>query len=381
MRAIDGGLAAPRAVLDRAVVTKTLLGRLNVILAQFPGATELVFNRPGEVLVEVGSTWTKFVDESLTIDWVHGLATAAARYSEQQINTSAPIMSAPLPGGERMQFVLPPAVEPGCASLTLRLPSHGIRSLEAYNADGYFSRFAWGFNDTEYLRRRDELDQVDVELVESLRSRDLVKFLESAVRAKKNIAVIGDTGSGKTTLMKTLCQSIPGYERLITIEDVRELFLPMHDNRVHLLYSKGSQGQAPITPADLIGSCMRMRPDRALLAELRGSEAFDYLKLLTTGHAGSITSFHARSCALAYERYIFMAREHLQAASYSTAELHRTLALTIDVIVHVVAVPLNDGSAEPPKDRYIKQIHFNPLASLEEGIGHGATMHTERNAA
>jgi type IV secretion system protein VirB11 len=90
--------------------------------------------------------------------------------------------------------------------------------------------------------------------------------------------VVGDTGSGKTTLMKALCQIIPGAERLITIEDVRELFLPMHGNVVHLLYSAGKQGVADISAQDLIRSCMRMKPDRVLLAELRGAEAFDFLK-------------------------------------------------------------------------------------------------------
>ena len=83
-----------------------------------------------------------------------------------------------------------------------------------------------------------------------------------------------------------MCQFIPGAERLVTIEDVRELMLPHHPNRVHLLYTKGRADQMTVTPAELIASCMRMAPSRVLLAELRGSEAWDFLKLLTTGHAG-----------------------------------------------------------------------------------------------
>lgn len=371
----------PSAVLDRAAVVTNLLSRLFVILARFPGATELVFNRPGEVMIEHGARWEVVTDDTLTLDWVSGLATTVGRFTNQQINSSRPIMSAMLPGGERLQIVLPPAVEPGFASLSLRIPAQSIRSLDDYNSDGYFERYAWGFDEGQYGRRRSEISPADSELIEALRARDLMRFFSGAVAAKKNIAVVGDTGSGKTTLMKTLCQLIPSYERLVTIEDVRELFLPNHPNRVHLLYSKGGQGQAQVTPADLIASCMRMKPDRALLAELRGGEAFDFLKLLTTGHAGSITSFHAESCALAFERYVFMAKEHPDAGIFDSAVLRRLVSLTVDVIVHVVAVIVQDENGEPRKDRYIKQIHFDPLAKLDAEIGRGATMHVQEASA
>jgi type IV secretion system protein VirB11 len=191
-----------------------------------------------------------------------------------------------------------------------------------------------------------------------------------AVVEKKNIAFVGNTGSGKTTLMKTVCQDIPVHERLITIEDVRELFLPNHPNRVHLLYSKGGQGVAKVTPSDFIASNMRMKPDRVLLAELRGAEAFDFLKLLTTGHSGSITSYHAESCALAMERYVFMAKEHEQAAIYDADALKHLVALTIDVIVHVVAAVVFDAAGNPlRKERYVREVHFDPIAKLQARFG------------
>jgi type IV secretion system protein VirB11 len=120
--------------------------------------------------------------------------------------------------------------------------------------------------------------------------------------------IVGSTGSGKTSFMKTLCRDIPATERIVTIEDVRELFIRHIENCVHLIYSKGGHGQARVTPADLIASTMRMRPDRVLLAELRGSEAYDFLKLLTTGHSGSITSYHASSASVAIERFALMRR-------------------------------------------------------------------------
>ena len=207
------------------------------------------------------------------------------------------------------------------------------------------------------------LNPVDKGLVEALSKRDLKAFFQKAVLHKKNIAVVGETGSGKTTLMKSICQSSPSHERLITIEDVRELVLPSHPNCVHLLYTKGGQGVARITPADLIATTMRMKPDRVLLAELRGSEAFDYLKLLTTGHSGSITSYHAESCALAPDRYVMMCKEHPDAGIFDAASLKRLVTMTIDIVVHVsVELVFDDEGGAVRKDRYISEIGFDPVA-------------------
>ncbi len=107
------------------------------------------------------------------------------------------------------------------------------------------------------------------------------------------------------------------------------------ENCVHLLYSKGGRGQARVTPADLIASTMRTRPDCVLLAELRGSEAYDFLKLLTTGHSGSITSYHASNASIAIERFALMAKEHPEAATWDDVALRRLLSMTIDVGAHI----------------------------------------------
>jgi len=113
-----------------------------------------------------------------------------------------------------------------------------------------------------------------------------------------------------------------------------------------------------------------MKPDRVLLAELRGGEAFDFLKLLTTGHSGSITSYHAESCALAAERYVFMCKEHEQAATYDVPTLKRLVALTIDVILHVVAQNHYDEEGRPiRKERYVAEVHYDPIAKLVARFG------------
>ena len=360
--------SVPSNVLAHDTMVRELLRPLLRFLSR-PEATEIVINRPGEVYVEVGAAWARCDAPDLTLGQLMALATAIATYSEQEIGPHKPILSAMLPDGERVQIVLPPAVELGTVSFSIRRPSARIKSLDEYENEQAFHRYVWA-RSSELDGRIGDLDVVERSLVDCLDSKRLGAFLHQAVRAKKNIAVVGETGSGKTTLMKSLCQSIPTDERLLTIEDVRELFLPNHGNRVHLLYSKGGLGVAKVTPADLIASNMRMKPDRVLLAELRGGEAFDFLKLLTTGHSGSITSYHAESCALAAERYVFMCKEHEQAAIYDAASLKRLVSLTIDVIVHVVAHNHYDVHGHPThKERYVAEVHYDPIAKLMARFG------------
>jgi type IV secretion system protein VirB11 len=143
---------------------------------------------------------------------------------------------------------------------------------------------------------------------------------------------------------------------------VRELFIRHIENCVHLIYSKGAHGQARITPADLIASTMRMRPDRVLLAELRGAEAYDFLKLLTTGHSGSITSYHASNAAVAIERFALMAKEHPEAAAYDDAALKRLLFLSIDVVAHMEAQPVFDNAGVQTGKRWsMTEVWFDPV--------------------
>ena len=115
---------------------------------------------------------------------------------------------------------------------------------------------------------------------------------------------------------------------------------------------------------------MRMDPSRALLAELRGSEAWDFLNLLTTGHAGSITSWHAESCALGSERFVFMAKENNQAATLAREEIKHLFTLTIDVVIHITrrVVFGNDGQ-QIGYERFVDEVYFDPWAKLQARFG------------
>lgn len=382
IRAVPQGLApvakpqGPAPVAKDAAV-RTYLEPLKQHL-EGTGASEIWINEPGELIIEVNGNCEYIKDPSLTFHHLESFAIAIAGLSAQgqQVNKERPILSSTLPDGERVQIVLPPCVEPGKPSFSIRIPNDAIIPLETYKEKGTFERYLWAHPKGQRDELLNLLDREDQELAAPLFDRQLDSFINLAIKARKNIAVVGDTGSGKTTLMKSMCQSIPGEERLITIEDVRELHLPQHRNKVHLLYSKGGQGVAKITPGDLIASCMRMTPSRALLAELRGMEAWDFLKLLTTGHSGSITSYHAESCALAFQRFMFMVKEHPEASTLTRDELTHLITLTLDVIIHVERKIIRDENYKPIRvERYVKEVFFDPWAKNKAKYGDREVIH------
>jgi type IV secretion system protein VirB11 len=356
--------------LPRDVVIRGYLAPLKEHLLAH-GATEIWINKPGELIIQTEQGDITILDAAFDFAYLQAFATAVAVYSPQQqtVSVNNPLLSATLPDGERIQVALPPVVEPGTVSMSIRIPSINIISLDEYEQDGAFSKYVWP-RPTAFEKKIESLKPDDMKLACLLAENQLREFLIEAVRARKNIGVVGDTGSGKTTLMKSMCQHIFHDERVITIEDVRELMLPAHTNCVHLLYSKNAQGIAKVTPADLIAAAMRMAPKRALLAELRGSEAWDFLKLLTSGHSGSITSWHAESCSLAFERFMFMAKENAEAATLSREEIKHLVSLTLDVVVHIKREMVLDASGKQSHYiRYVDEVHFDPWAKMTAQFG------------
>jgi type IV secretion system protein VirB11 len=173
----------------------------------------------------------------------------------------------------------------------------------------------------------------DAVLAEQLKAGKWEDFLRAAVRTRKNIIVSGATGSGKTTLTKALLLEIPADERLITLEDASELRLDGHPNSVRLFYSKDEQGLARVTPKKLLEACLRMRPDRVLLAELRSDEAYYYLRNVNSGHPGSITSVHASSAMLAFEQLTLLVKESPGGRDLSREDIKALLHQLVDVVV------------------------------------------------
>lgn len=285
-----------------------------------PDVTEVVVNRPGEFAVEDAGGWRWVDAPDLTAEALTRIAVAAAAATHQDVDAEQPICSTVLPTGERCQIVLPPAA--AAVSLTLRKPHPSVFALEDLAAVGFFeSATAAGS-----LLRRSEPPPP--------REGDWPAFFRHAVQARRNILVSGATGSGKTTFAKALVALIPADERLITIEDARELVVP-HRNAVHLLYAKDGQGLARIGPHDLLESALRMRPDRILLQELRDASAYFYLRNVNTGHPGSITTIHANSAALAFEQLTLLVKESGPGRDLHRDDIRHLLTTLVDIVVHV----------------------------------------------
>jgi type IV secretion system protein VirB11 len=247
-----------------------------------------------------------------------------ANSTRQRIDEESPLLSASLPSGERIQLALPPATSAGCVAITIRRPSDQVWSIEELSASGIFRATR---------RANDTLDDTESRLLKLLESQDYEAFMRLAVLSRKNILVSGPTGSGKTTWTKALIREIPSEERLITIEDAQELVLDRHPNHVRLFYSKDDQGLARVTPKQLLESCLRMKPDRILLAELRAEEAFDYLRNVNSGHPGSITSVHAASAELAFEQLVLLVKQAPGGRELPRADIKQLLYLLVDVVI------------------------------------------------
>lgn len=288
--------------------------------------TELVVNRPGEVGVERSGRWVWHDAPKLSEPWLRTLAVAAAAYTRQDVGADRPICSTVLPGEERCQIVLPPVAPEGTVSLTIRKPSRRRLTLEDFQTGGLFDQTA--------VARDGEVDATDAELTRLRDQGDWPAFFRLAVEARRNILVSGATGSGKTTFAKGLVELIPTDERLLTIEDTRELVAP-HRNIVHMIYSKDGQGLAPVGPKALLESALRMRPDRILLQELRDGSAFFFLRNVNSGHPGSITTVHADSAALAFEQLTLLVRESEGGRDLPRDDIRALLHLLIDVVVQM----------------------------------------------
>ncbi|HUX74088.1 MAG TPA: P-type DNA transfer ATPase VirB11 [Steroidobacteraceae bacterium] len=317
------------------------LRSLRPLLAD-PEVMELCINRPGEAFIETGVGWRREALLFADFDWCNRLAKLIANSTQQRVDASSPLLSASLPSGERVQIVMPPATTAGCVAISIRRPSDAVWSIGELAQRGIFRK-------TVPAGRSP--GAAEAELSRLLAANEFEAFMRLAVQSRKNILVSGPTGSGKTTWTKALIREIPGDERLVTIEDAQELVLDRHPNHVRLYYSKDDQGVARVTPKQLLETCLRMKPDRILLAELRAEEAFDYLRNVNSGHPGSITSVHAASAALAFEQLVLLVKQNPGGRELARRDIKSLLYLLIDVVIQFGV----EGH-----QRFIKEIWYDP---------------------
>lgn len=277
--------------------------RLDILeeLTEDPKVTEIMINGKDNIFIERDGRiykWNKaFESDSKLEDVIQQIVAKCNR----TVNESSPIVDARLANGSRVNIVLPP--------ISLSGPIVTIRKFP------------------------DKPIDMDKLISFGAISKEVVLFLEKLVKAKYNIIISGGTGSGKTTFLNALSNYIPKDERLITIEDSAELQIQGVANLVRLETRNANvEGCKEITIRDLIKSSLRMRPDRIIVGEVRGSEAIDMVQALNTGHDGSLSTGHANSAKDMLARLETMI---LMGMDLPLSAIRGQLASGIDIIVHL----------------------------------------------
>lgn len=293
------GRLTRRDLAERLVTEICGLGPIDDFL-ECPEITEIMVNGPNEVFVErngkIEKTAVTFRDDAHVLDIINRIVGGVGR----RVDRSQPYVDARLPDGSRVNAIIPP--------LSLSGPVLTIR------------RFPKQYHTLEEL----------VELG-TLEPR-LIKVLDAAVKLDLDIVISGGSGSGKTTTLNILGSSIPTDERIIVIEDSREISIPKH----HVVYletrTESTDGKGKVTIRDLLRNALRMRPDRVIIGECRGKETLDLITAMNTGHEGCLSTVHANSSRDCLTRLIAMAMMSQEPVPLKVVE--SWLASALDIIVH-----------------------------------------------
>jgi pilus assembly protein CpaF len=277
-------------------------------LVRDPTVSEIMVNAPAEVYVErdgvISPSDVVFRNEAHIRRVIDRIVVGIGRH----VDEASPMVDARLADGSRVNIIIPPLV-----------PRSPVITIRKFRGDRYTM----------------------ADLVRTgTASEDIARLLEAAVRAKLNVVVAGGAGTGKTTLLNALSSFIPGRERIVTIEDPIELKLQQRHVIAMEARPPSTEGRGEVTQRDLVRNALRMRPDRIIVGEVRGGEAFDMMQAMNTGHEGSLTTVHANSPrdALArIENMILMAGFELP-----VAVIREQMASSLHLLVHLVR--LADGA-------------------------------------
>lgn len=292
---------ADRVRLIDELVDETLgLGPLEPLMHD-PTVSDILINGPHCVYVErrgqLERTPIKFRNLEHLLEIVQRIASRVGR----RIDESSPMVDARLPDGSRLNAVIRPLALDGA-----------LVSIRRFSARP--------FTQSDLVARRTAIPQ-------------MLEFLSACVRARMNILISGGTGSGKTTLLNMLSESIPAEERIATIEDAAELQLQQpHVARMETR-PPNIEGRGEITSRELLKNALRMRPDRIIVGECRGSEAFDMLQAMNTGHDGGMSTIHANDARDALSRLEMLVG--LAAPELPMWFIHRQIASAIHIVVQV----------------------------------------------
>jgi pilus assembly protein CpaF len=321
---IDGTLGRQeRMRLASEIADEVLgLGPLEPLLRD-PTVTEVMVNSWDRVYFErsgiIHRSDTAFRDDGHVLNIIDKILRPVSR----RLDDSSPMVDARLPDGSRVNAVIPPLAVHG-PSLTIRKFSRELLAAE------------------------------DLVRLGTL-GRSTLEFLAACVRARANILVSGGTGTGKTTLLNLLSDYIPSHERIVTIEDPAELQIK-HEDWVSLeTRPPNIEGKGHVVQRDLVKNALRMRPDRIIIGECRGGEAFDMLQAMNTGHDGSLSTIHANSPRDAIARIENMV---LMAVDLPINAIREQIASGINMLVHLSR--LQDGSR--------RVTHVTEIVGVQGGV-------------
>jgi pilus assembly protein CpaF len=291
---------------------------------QDPAVSDILVNTYRNIFVErfgkLESTDARFKDDGHLMRIIDKIVSQVGR----RVDESSPMVDARLPDGSRVNAIIPPLAVDG--------PILSIR------------RFA-----------RDPLEMEDLINLKTL-TPEIAEILKGVVKAKLNILISGGTGSGKTTTLNVLSRFIPFDERIVTIEDASELQLKQeHVVRLETR-PPNIEGKGEINQRDLVRNSLRMRPDRIIVGEVRGREAFDMLQAMNTGHEGSLTTIHSnspRDALMRIESMVAMANIDIP-----IDHLRRYISSALNVIIHIAR--LQDGTR--------KLLSFQELTGMEGDV-------------
>ncbi len=288
-------------IVDKIFSSIRGLGVLDELL-QDDTISEIMINRFDEIFIDRNGEMIRsevvFDDEDSLDDIIQRIVGKSGR----EVNTANPIADTRLPGGERVNIVLPP--------VSIDSPTVTIR---------------------RFPKERIQMENL---ITLGTISEEAAKFLENLVSKKFNIFISGGTSSGKTTFLNALSDFIPKNERIITIEDSAELQITGIENLIRLeARNSNTAGSGEISIRDLIRASLRMRPDRIIVGEVRGAEAIDMLGAMNTGHDGSLSTGHANSSSDMLYRLETMIMQGDM--SFPIPAIRQYIASSIDIIVHL----------------------------------------------
>ena len=312
-------------MIGEGVYLRTYLTPLTPWLDR-PDVTDILVNRPGEIWIDGASGFERVESPDVTEVMLQRLAQQIAAHSSQGVSREYPLLAATLPDGARVQVVAPPATR---AHFALAIRKHVLPDLQLadYEKAGAFTQVSRVVGS--------ERTAVDSALNQLLEAGNLRAFLSGAVKGGRNIVISGGTGTGKTTFLNALLKEIPQDSRLIVIEDTPEVVLG-HPNALGLVAVGSELGEARVGIDELLRASLRMRPDRLMVGEIRGPEAFTFLRAVNTGHPGSLTTVHADSPQGALEQIAFMT---LQAGlTLTRSDVIDYAKSVVDVIVQLSRV-------------------------------------------